>query len=64
MLPGNHHGRFTGIRGSFVGSRLCVAGILWKKKTPAGNLYGRNGIVPHFAVNTTVLYSGTKARSW
>ena len=27
MQPGNHYGRFTGIRGSFAGSSLCVAGI-------------------------------------
>ena len=27
----------------FVGSRLCVAGILWVEKTPVGNHYGRHG---------------------
>ena len=32
ILPGNHHGRFTRIRWSFAGTRLCIAGILGENK--------------------------------
>ena len=52
MLPGNHYGRFAEIRGSFGGTRLCVAGILVGNKKKLQLAIILSPLVVRLAINS------------